>query len=403
MKKKLSIAFLWHMHQPVYQDTFEGPFYMPWVRLHAVKDYLDMLKLMDKFPKLKLNFNLSPTILYAFQKYIDGYDDIHSIITSKPVEELTSDDKLFILNYFFDANYSSMIMKYKGYNELYKKRKSVSEVKIDEFSNQEYSDIMFWFNMAWVDPVWVNKYPKLKKLVKKNKGYTLEDRLLLLDIQKEIITKIIPSYKKYQDEGKIEISTNPLFHPILPLLMNVNVAKNSTAKYNLPDCNFNMQEDAKKQVEKSIELYEQLFGRKPNGMWPSELSVSSEVLDLFSEHGIKWTIADESTLSDSIKKEFIRDNRGNLEDPYDLSKVYTYKSNKSNDIKMFFRNASIANLIGFEYPSYDSVQAANDLYDRLKQIQDKLQTSPDDNHVVVIAMDGENSWENYVDDGTKFL
>ena len=80
-----------------------------------------------------------------------------------------------------------MIMKYKGYNELYKKRKSVSEVKIDEFSNQEYSDIMFWFNMAWVDPVWVNKYSKVKKLVKKNKGYTLEDRLLLLNIQKEMM------------------------------------------------------------------------------------------------------------------------------------------------------------------------------------------------------------------------
>ena len=69
MKKKLSVAFLWHMHQPVYQDTYEGIFFMPWVRLHAVKDYLDMLYKIDKFPNLKLNFNLSPTILVAFEKY----------------------------------------------------------------------------------------------------------------------------------------------------------------------------------------------------------------------------------------------------------------------------------------------------------------------------------------------
>ena len=63
----------------------------------------------------------------------------------------------------------------------------------------------------------------------------------------------------------------------------------------------------------------------------------------------------------------------------------------------------MASLIGFEYPNYDSENAANDLYDRIKQIQDKLKTSPDSNHIVVIAMDGENCWENFAHDGEVFL
>ena len=402
MKKKLSVAFLWHMHQPVYQDTNDGPFYMPWARLHAVKDYLDMLYIMDKFPNLKLNFNLSPTILDAFQKYEKGFDDIHSILLVKPIEELTEEDKLFILNYFFDANYSSMIMKYPGYDELYKKRNAVTEVNVNDFSSQEYSDIMFWFNVAWMDPYWIKYYPDLEQLIKKDKNYSLKDRIRLLEIQREIIGKIISSYKKYQDNGKIEISTNPLYHPILPILADVNVAKNSTLKYGLPNCKFNMKDDAKTQVLKAIEMYEKLFERKPKGMWPSELSLSEDTLELFNECGIKWTIADESILSESLNKEFLRDNRGNLEDPYHLSHVYTYKC-KHSDIGMFFRNSTFANLIGFEYPHYDSVEAANDLYDRIKQIQDRLNSSPDKNHIVVIAMDGENSWENYLDDGNKFL
>ncbi len=403
MRKKLSVAFLWHMHQPIYQDTSEGTFFMPWARLHAVKDYLDMLYKMDKFPKLKLNFNLSPTVLYAFKEYTNGYNDIHSILTAKPVEELSDEDKLFILNYFFDANYGSMIMHHHGYDELYRKRNSVTEINIDDFSPQEYSDIMFWFNAAWMDPTWSSYYPEFKKLIKKDKNYSLEDRLKLLEIQKDIIKKIVPSYKKYQDAGKIEISTNPLYHPIIPLLMDINVAKNSTIRFGLPNCKFDMKDDAKKQVEEAISLYKKLFGKKPKGMWSSELSISEDMLNLFNNCGIEWTVADESILSESINKEFVRDIRGNLEDPYHLSNVYTYTCNNSSDIGIFFRNSVFANLIGFEYPHYDSIEAANDLYDRIKQIQDKLNTSPDRDHIVVIAMDGENSWENYCDDGNKFL
>ena len=402
MKKKLSVAIYWHMHQPVYQDTADGTFYMPWVRMHAVKDYLDMLFMMEKFPNLKLNFNLSPTILSAFQKYEKGFDDIHSSLSVKPVEDLTKEDKLFILNYFFDANYTGMIMKYKGYAELYKKRNSVSEVNVNDFSEQEYSDIIFWFNTAWIDPVWFNFYPKLKKLVKKQKDYTLEDRQYVISVHREIISKIIPSYKKFQDDGLIEISTNPMYHPIVPLLIDKNIAQNSTMNYGLPECEMNMKADAKVQIHEAIKVYESLFGTKPKGMWPSELSISAETIEMFEECGIQWTIADESILAETLGKEFIRDNRGNLEDPYDVSNVYTYQNNNSK-IGIYFRNAVIPKLIGFEYPRYDSVQAANDLYERIKQIQDKLQTSPDKSHIVVIAMDGENSWENYVDDGNIFL
>ena len=71
--------------------------------------------------------------------------------------------------------------------------------------------------------------------------------------------------------------------------------------------------------------------------------------------------------------------------------------------KIIFRDALIPNLIGFEYPNHSSEATANDLYDRIKTIQSKLLSSPDENHLLTIAMDGENCWENYKEDGNTFL
>ena len=182
--KKLSIAFYWHMHQPVYQLTPTGDYLMPWVRLHAVKDYLDMVLILEKFPKIKLNFNLVPVLLDSLIDYGENdLHDIHSRLTITDVEDLTADDKEFIINNFFDANFHSMILPSEEYNRLYQKYQLNPENDINMFSNQEYSDLMALFNLAWFDPIYKNIYPELKKLIKKGKNYTTEDRIKIIDIQ----------------------------------------------------------------------------------------------------------------------------------------------------------------------------------------------------------------------------
>ena len=396
--KKLSIAFYWHMHQPVYQLTPDGDFLMPWVRLHAVKDYYAMAELLNKFKKIKLNFNLVPVLLDSLIDYGEnGIHDLHSRITVNSVNDLNDDDKEFILNNFFDAGYQTMIFPNEEYNRLYQKRISKSECSLDIFSDQEYSDLMALFNLAWFDPDLKNKYPDLKKLIKKGKNYTLEDRQNIIEIQREIIRKIIPTYKKLLSKNRIEITTSPYYHPILPILLDINGIKKSFNE-DLP-VDLKMGLDAKVQTELAIKRIEELFGKRPKGIWPSEHCVSPKMLDMFKNLGIEWTISDEGILSSSIETEFVRDFKGYLEDPYHLLKSYEYK----NGLKMIFRDAVIPNLISFEYPNHDAELAANDLYDRIKVAQAKLLTSPDENHLITIAMDGENCWENYPQDGFVFL
>lgn len=395
--KKLSIAFYWHMHQPVYQLNPQGDYLMPWIRLHAVKDYLDMLLISRKYKKLKLNFNLVPVLLDALINYGEyGYHDIHSRLTVKEISELTDDDKEFIINNFFDANYHSMILPNHEYNRLYQKFQQAGENDINIFSNQEYSDLMALFNLAWFDPMYKNTYPALKKLIKKGSKYTLNDRKTIIEIQRNIIKQIIPAYREYSQKNKIEITTSPYYHPILPILLDIKCAK-KTGDKDLPS-NLKMELDAKIQTQMALDRIEELFGKRPKGIWPSEHCIDSNEINLFKQLGIKWTISDEGILSDSINFEFARDFRGHMEEPYHLVKSYDY-----NGINIIFRDSLIPNLIGFEYPNHSPEGAANDLYDRIKILQSKLLSSPDKNHLLTIAMDGENCWENYIEDGSVFL
>lgn len=402
-QKKLSIAFYWHMHQPLYQLNPDSDFLMPWVRMHAIKDYLDMLLIINEFPKLKLNFNFVPILIDSILKYGEnGFHDVHSKLSVSAIEDLTIDDKRFILNNFFDANYSSMIAHHPEYNALYKKRLDFENPEDNVFSNQDYSDIMAWFNLAWFDPIYKRMYPELNKFVEKGFNFTLEDRKKIIEYQREIIRKIIPAYKAFLESGRIELTTSPYFHPILPILTDIKCAQRNIPNAEVLPTNLKMAEDAKLQTKRALDRIEEVFGVRPKGIWPPEHCLSSKTLEMLKEIGIKWTITDEGILANSINFEFVRDFKGYLEDPYFLLKTYEYGS-KSEKIDLIFRDSLIPNLINFEYPTTDATVAANDLYDRIKVIQSKILVSPDNKHLLTIALDGENCWENYPEDGGEFL
>lgn len=403
MGKKLHIAFVWHFHQPSYQENAKGDFLMPWVRLHATKDYLDMLLRLEDFKNIKLNFDISPVLLESIEKYSCGIKDIHLKLLLCDIKDLDKDDKLFILENFFDVNYSNMLQTRPYYAQLNEKRiHNAKKPSITEcFTNQEYADIMANFTLCWIDKRHRYRYEGLDYLLDKEKDFTLKDRQKIYEIQMQIIKDIIPAYKKYQDEGRIEISTNPYYHAILPLLINIRECSYPYEE-NLPNSILGGVKDAKEQISRALDKFENLFGKRPRGMWLSEQCVSKKTMNLLSYFNIDWTVLDEGILSDSIGREFARDFEGNLEDPFALCVNYVLKKDK-NKTNIIFADSFFANLIGFGYGSYDGEVAANDLYEKIKTIQNKLQNSPLDNHLLTIAMDGENCWESYQNDGEEFL
>ena len=402
MVKKLSVAFVWHMHQPCYKDENNGLYLMPWVRLHAVKDYLDMLLLTEEFPNIKQTFNLVPLLLDQIEDYANnGAHDLHSKYTVSNVEEMSDEDKDFILSNFFAANYEHQIEPNPRYLELYNKYYN-STGSINNFSNQDFSDLMAIFNLVWIDPIHIKNSQEIAALVAKQTNYTLEDRIRIIELHREIMRQIIPEYKKQLEAGKIEISTSPYYHSLIPLMINHETARTSHKGITLPDVPGALRSFAQIQIDKSIKKIENTFGKKPDGMWLPELCIGNDTLKMLLNYGFKWTIADEAILAKTLKKDMTRNYRGVLEDPFDLCVSHAYIHN-DKEISILFRNAMLSNLISFEYANYNANSAANDLYERIKVAQDKLNLSPLDNHVIVIAIDGENCWENYKNDGIDFL
>ena len=398
-EQPLYVAFVWHMHQPFYKNLITGETVMPWVRLHAVKDYLDMAKILQDFPDIHQTFNLVPSLIEQIEDTLDpdSKKDKPYELTLKKAADLTEQEKLFILRNFFMANWDMMIRPFPRFYDLLIKRgrhfspeEASSAAK--RFTAQDLTDLQLLYNLAWIDPVFREKDAQLKELSKKGKYFSEEDKKLVMAKQIEIMREIIPTYKDMQEKGKIEVSVSPFFHPILPLLCDSDVAKISCPETRLPNINFRHPEDAKTQLEMAVKLYTGKFGRPPRGMWPSEGSVSEQAVDLIIEAGLKWVATDEEILFRSIGRQKTQET---------LYKPYLFER-KQGELSLIFRDRSLSDSIGFIYQSWNADSAGGDLINRLHALREKLPKSRTP-YLVAIILDGENAWEFYPNDGRDFL
>ncbi|MBO9542036.1 glycoside hydrolase [bacterium] len=402
---KLSIAVVWHMHQPLYKDRLTGQYLMPWVRLHAIKDYLDMVQLLEQFPTLHQTFNLVPSLLEQLIDYgHNGAIDRALELTLMPVREYCLDDKCYLFERFFDLNWDRMLVQHPRYHELALKRNALLakfplEKAVRQFDAQEWVDLTVWFNLAWFDPLWQQTDPDLQALIQRGRDFTQADRELVIRKQRELIRRIIPTYKRLAEAGQVELTTTPFYHPILPLLIDTESARVARPGLPLPNARFQYPQDAQAQVRKGLDFFKRHFGYKPAGMWPSEQSVSPAVVPLLASEGVNWMISDEGVLARTLDKKMVRDAHGLLQDPQLLYQPYWVEI-EGKKVAMVFRDIVLSDLIGFSYSKVSGVQAANDLIARLKGIKERVGDAP---HLVTIALDGENCWEHYAQDGAEFL
>lgn len=407
MTEKLSVCFIWHMHQPLYKDRLSGLYLMPWVRLHGIKDYIDMPLILEDFPAIRQTFNLVPSLLEQLDDYAQGAVDEQILLTVKSTHEYSNADKIAILRESFHCNLERQVKKFPPYYELYLKRDRLLKKghsfssMVDDFEPQEYADMATWFNLAWFDPYWVQKNDEIASYIRQAGNFQREQRERLIEIERELIRQTIPVYKRLQDKGQIEVTTTPYYHPILPLLIDTNAARWCAPHSPLPEKLYFHRDDAKAQLEKGLHLYEEMLGCKARGMWPSEMSVSPAALELIAQCGIKWVVLDEALLCKTAGVGIYRDHHGNLNNPEVLCQPYRLNVG-DEQIAIMFREVVTSNEIGFSYGGRDPEEAATALYMRLKHIQQKL-FHWEREGVVAIALDGENCWETYLEDGNPFL
>jgi alpha-amylase/alpha-mannosidase (GH57 family) len=397
---RLNVCFVWHMHQPDYKNHLTGQYQMPWVRLHGIKDYLDMVWMLKDYPRIRQTFNLVPSLMDQLEDYAfsDQPLDAHQRVTLQ--QTLTDADRRFILDRFFDANIDRMIARSPYYQQLLNRKNQLggTENALPHFTDAELFDLTALFHLVWTDPLWFNQSPELQALWQKGHGYTLQDRQQLLTIHQTILRNILPTYADMQEAGQIEVTVTPYYHPILPLLVDNETARIGDPGVKLPGSAFAHAEDADAQLTMAIERYKQVFKQAPRGIWPSEQSVSPRVVQIMAEKGINWTISSEGVLARSLGIGWNKDEYGSPRNIGPLMQIYD-----AGGIKMVFRHLTLSDLIGFHYQRMHPNDAVNDLMGRLKHIQHQLTSLGQEHGTVTIALDGENCWEGYENDGLPFL
>ncbi|NJD90234.1 MAG: glycoside hydrolase [Geobacter sp.] len=395
MRKQLSVILMWHMHQPLYKDPVSGEYILPWTYLHAVKDYYDMAAIVDEVDGARAVFNFVPSLLEQLEDYAAGTakDQFLQHGRMHPAD-MGDREKLFVINNFFSVNRQRLIEPHRRYSELYRilgdESQQDSERLLRQFRDQDLLDLQLCFFLAWTGEAARRRYPEIQELVAKGRGYTQDDKTVLFDCHAKILKEIIPLYRKLHGEGKIELSVTPYFHPIMPLLCDIKIASAAMPRVHLPDVLFRHPEDARSQILAGAACFERVFGFPPSGSWPSEGSVSDQVLAIMADCGTPWAATDEGVLSASLGGLGIAKEA--------LYHPYLFGSG-GKDIALFFRDHTLSDLIGFTYSQWEEQRAITDFTHRLRGIA----ASQPDASVVPVILDGENAWEYYPDNGYHFL
>jgi alpha-amylase/alpha-mannosidase (GH57 family) len=246
---KLYMAIIWHQHQPVYfKDPDSGVYEKPWVRVHAAKDYVDMAAILQQYPKIHATFNLTPSLIRQLDDISAGTKDLYWLYTEIPAEELSAEQRQFILDHFFDIN-PKIIDRFPRYQELSQAR---SEHAVATWTPQDFRDLQVLSNLAWTDPDWLLNDP-LSSLVTKGEGYSEDDKDIVLNEHLRLVKEVIPIHTELQNAGQIEITMTPYAHPILPLVVDSDLASITLPDVDLPTHFFHGQ-NAVVQVKLGVQL-----------------------------------------------------------------------------------------------------------------------------------------------------
>lgn len=371
----MQLAFLWHMHQPDYRNA-SGIMQMPWVFLHAIKDYYDMPWMLARHSGLKATFNITPPLIEQIQLYsedIVSNDRFFTLWMQHP-SELNEADRQWMIKMCKSAPYETMIEPIEPYRQLY---------HMEQIDDDALCDMEVWFILAWCGVYLRTHNDLVKKMLTSDSGFNCEQKHELLQTLGDFIKTIFPYYSKLQSEGIISLSTTPLNHPILPLLIDMNNAVSAHPGTNIPEHPLSLVADAKLQISQAQALYKTTFGHDAIGFWPAEGAVDERSVALYRDAGLKWIATDEAILFKSLGS----DHRDAL-----------YHAYKHNGVTMGFRDHGLSDLIGFTYRFWAAERAADHFVSMLHPME-----KGGDSRTVFVILDGENAWEFYHNNAFDFF
>ncbi len=400
-EKSLNVVLCWHMHQPQYKS--EGVYMRPWTWLHAIKDYSDMATHIEALPGARAVVNFSPHLMVQIDDYanrIQCFLESGAGIGDPILDTLGStlpaahEERKSLLRSCLRSHEVNIRQRFGPYDRLCDQ----AEQALQEDSlppEQECLDLVTWYCLAWMGEFARNESAHIRHLVTQKSEFSLPDRLDLLGVIGDLITGILPRYRRLAEQGKVELSVTPWSHPILPLLMDFGTAHEAMPGVAVPGDSYpGGAARCDWQLDRAIEYFESHFGFRPAGCWPSEGAISEGTLDKLRQHSFEWTGSGTNVLRNSLGEEY--SNGNNQHQIWSVASA----SDDHDGIACVFRDDELSDLIGFSYSNWQPADAVNNLVHRLEMI---LEHCAAENPTVSIIMDGENAWEYYPENGREFL
>lgn len=399
----LHFILCWHFHQPDYRDE-RGEFFLPWVYLHALKDYSDMAAHLEAEPAMRAVVNFVPTLLEQLDDYADQFrtnqlrDPLLRWLVTPDLEALSRQDRLEVLQSCFRVHAPTMLEPFAAYqrlHNLWKTALTCGEACANYLSGQYLADLVTWHHLAWTGESLRRDEPLVLDFIKRGSCFTLADRQALFKLIGDVITNLVPRYRALAEAGRIELSSTPHSHPMAPLLVDFAAAREAQPEVTLPRSVAYPGGRARVDVhvQAAQACHQAHFGVQAKGYWPAEGGISEPVWESLDEAGIRWIASGEGVLRHSLAaKGYDPGPRADwLSQPYRLD---------GRELVCFFRDDHLSDLIGFEYKGWHSGDAVRHF---LQALDDGYRSASGSNPVVTVVLDGENAWDFYPYNGWYFL
>jgi alpha-amylase/alpha-mannosidase (GH57 family) len=404
---RLPVILLWHMHQPQYKDALTGQYTLPWTYLHALKDYTDMAAHLEGNPAARAVVNFTPLLIEQIEEiarrvseHLKGGsplpDPVLGLLGPDPVPTDPA-ARLELLRACLRAQRKQMIERFGPYLELATIAETLAtRERIAYASDQLIHDLAVWYHLAWLGETVRRSDPLVARLTERGRDFSAAQRRDLLSLVGELVGQVLRRYRTLAERGQCELSVTPYGHPIIPLLLDFQCARDAVPAMPLPAHAGYPGGELRStwHIEEAIRVFSRTFGMHPQGCWPAEGAISSATLALLAAGGFRWAASGAGVL------------RGSLEltgaqaaaDPLAYNRPYRLAGTGMN---CFFRDDTLSDLIGFTYATWHGDDAAANLVNELLQLARRYEG--DANHAVLIALDGENAWEHYPFNGFYFL
>ncbi len=403
-RQPVRLALMWHMHQPSYRNLLSGEVEQPWTYLHAIKDYADMAYHLESVDGARATVNFVPILLDEIVDYAEEIDShlrcgtplqdplLAFLAGDRPLPE-QNDQRLTLIKACLRSHPQQMIAAHPPYQSLARLAQLITagEHPASYLSDPFLYDLLVWHHLSWLGESIRQTSPTSDRLYHRGEGFDTEDRRELLKLIQQTMAQLIPRYRSLHQQGRVELTLSPYAHPIIPLLLDYQCAREQQPEAPLPEGAYPAGEQrARWHFRQAIERFHHHFGFTPAGLWPSEGAVSTATLQMAAAFGFQWCASGEAVWRNTLQNHPQQEQQPGI--PLRLA---------HSTLHCFPRHDQLSDRIGFVYAPWHSDDAIHDLIEQILTIGSSPSWHPD--NLLSIIMDGENAWEHYPQNGWHFL